>query len=66
MMVSLRRSEVDATGKPLYMKWEDVPQGFNTKTQCAKLKKPITDDEEPVAYVLCRYWNGYLPLYERR
>ncbi len=65
MKISLRRSEVEATGKPFYTRWQDVPEGYKTKTKCEELKQPVREGEEPVSYVLARLWNGYLPLYDR-
>jgi len=64
--ISLRRSQVEATGKPFYTSFEKVPPGLLTKTACRKAKAPVRDGEEPAAYVLCQAWNGYLPLYDRR
>lgn len=66
MEISLRPAEAKATGLPCYKTWDEVPEGLLTKTRCIKVKKPIGKDEKPVAYVLCRYWLGYLPLYDRR
>lgn len=65
MKVSLRREEVEATGKPFFYYYEDVPEGFVSKTQAKQMKKPVKEDEEPAAFVLNRRWNGYLPLYDR-
>lgn len=66
MKVSLRREQVEATGKPFYTKYESVPKGLYSKTQCMKMKAPIAENEEPEAYVFNRNWNGYLPLYKRK
>ncbi len=66
MTVSLRRSEAEATGKPLYKSYGDVPPGLLSKTACMKIKKPVRDEEQPEAYVLNRNWLGYMPLYDRR
>ena len=66
MAVSLRRGEAEATGKPLYKSYGDIPAGFLSKTACMKIKKPVQDGEEPEAYVLNRNWLGYMPLYDRR
>lgn len=66
MAISLRRSEAEATGKPLYKSYSDIPQGFLSKTACAKMKKPVQEGEAPEAYVLNRNWLGYMPLYDRR
>jgi len=66
MKVSLRRSEVELTGKPFYTDYQSVPKGLYSKTQCSKMKEPVKKDEEPVAYVLNRLWLGYLPLYKRK
>lgn len=65
MKTSLRRNEVESTGKPIYIKYKDVPEGLYSKTQCKSIGKPITQSEEPDAYVLNRLWNGYLGLYRR-
>lgn len=66
MQISLRRHEVEATGKPFYLEFYDVPEGLVTKTKAKQMKRPVGENEEPVAYVLCRAWNGYLPLYDRK
>lgn len=66
MAVSLRREEAEATGKPLYASYTDVPPGLYSKTACMKLKCPAAEDEAPAAYVLNRNWLGYMPLYDRR
>ena len=66
MAVSLRRAEAEATGKPLYTSYADVPPGLCSKTACMKLKRPAAADEAPAAYVLSRHWLGYMPLYDRR
>jgi len=66
MEISLRRHEVEATGKPFYTKYSDIPEGFVFKSQARKMKQPVQDGEEPVAYVLVRSMNGYMPLYDRR
>lgn len=63
--ISLRRSEVEATGKPFFTRWEDIPKSCMTKTKCKEHKQPVQEGEEPVAYVLARLWNNYLPLYDR-
>lgn len=65
MKVSLRRHEVEATGKPFYKSYDEVPGGYISKTQAAKMKMPVERNEEPAAYVLNRNWNGYMPLYFR-
>ena len=65
MEVSLRREEAEATGKPLYSYYADVPPGLWSKTVCALKKRPVAADEAPAAYVLNRNWLGYLPLYSR-
>lgn len=62
---SLGRQEVEATGKPFYTKYANVPEHLYSKTQCKRLKLPVIDEEEPDAYVLNRFWKGYLPLYGR-
>ncbi|OPY63647.1 MAG: hypothetical protein A4E56_00370 [Pelotomaculum sp. PtaU1.Bin065] len=64
--ISLYRSEVEESGKPFYTGFNKVPPGLLTKTACKKAKMSVKDGEEPVAYVLSRDWNGYLPLYDRR
>lgn len=66
MKVSFRRGEVEATGKPLYKSYREIPPGLLSKTACMKIKKPVQDGEEPEAYVLNRNWLGYMPLYDRR
>ena len=66
MQVSLRRHEVEATGKPFYTRWHQVPEGLVTKSAARQMKRPVQPGEEPVAYVLSGAWNGYLPLYDRR
>lgn len=66
MTVSLRREEAEATGKPLYKSYGEVPAGLCSKTACMKLKRPAAADEPPAAYVLNRKWLGYMPLYDRR
>lgn len=63
--VSLRRSEAEATGKPLYFSYDKVPKGLLSPTKCRAIHQPVTDGEEPAAYVLNRNWLGYLPLYWR-
>lgn len=65
MKVSLRREEVEATGKPFYTKYADVPKNLYSKSQCQKMGDPIKENEAPYAYVLNRQWLGYLPLYKR-
>lgn len=65
MKTSLRRSEVEETGKPFFTKYEDVPKDFFSKSQCTKMKQHVSEKEEPIAYVLNRQWLGYLPLYKR-
>ena len=65
MAVSLRREEAEATGKPLYKSYADIPPRLYSKSVCAFIKQPVTEDEEPAAYVLNRNWLGYLPLYRR-
>lgn len=65
MKVWLRREEVEATGKPFYTEYEDIPKGLFSRTQCTEMKQPIFQGEEPMAYVLNRNWNGYLLLYKR-
>ena len=66
MAVSLRRSEAEATGKPLYKSYADIPPGLLSKTACRKINRPVRVGEEPSAYVLSRHWLGYMPLYDRR
>jgi hypothetical protein len=66
MKVSLRRAEVEATGKPFYQYYANVPEGFVSKTMARQMNQPIQENEQPAAYVLNRQWNGYLPLYDRR
>lgn len=66
MQVSLRRKEVEATGKPFYKSFGDVPNGLVTKTRAKQMKRPVEGNEKPVAYVLCKPWLGYLPLYDRK
>jgi len=65
MEVSLRRAEAEATGKPLYASYADVPPGLYGKSACMKRKQPVKAGEAPAAYVLSRHWLGYLPLYSR-
>lgn len=65
MKVSLRREEAEATGKPMYKEYGEVPLGLLSKTRCMKLGQPVRGDEEPAAYVLNRNWLGYMPLYAR-
>lgn len=65
MKISLRRKEVEATGKPFYTSYGAVPEGLYSKTACKKMKRPVQADEEPAAYVLSRMWLGYMPLYFR-
>lgn len=66
MKISYRRNEVDELGLPRYTRFENVPKGLVTKTTAKKMKQPIGKHEEPVAFVLCPAWNGYLPLYDRQ
>lgn len=66
MSVSLRREEAEATGKPLYRSYSEVPKGLLSATACKKAKKQVRAGEEPEAYVLNRNWLGYLPLYARK
>lgn len=65
MKISLRRHEVEKTGKPFFTTYEDVPKNCFSKSQCKNMKQPVQEDEEPSAYVLNRLWHGYLPLYVR-
>jgi len=65
MKISLRRHEVEATGKPFYTKFSDVPEGLVLKSQARRMNQPVQEGEEPVAYVLVRRMNGYMPLYDR-
>ena len=65
MTVSLRRKEAEATGKPLYRSYSEIPKGLLSATACKKIKKPVRAGEEPEASVLNRNWLGYLPLYVR-
>ena len=63
---TLSREEVEATGKPLYTKYDDVPKNLHSKTTCNKIfKNPVSLNEMPAAYVLNRLYKGYLPLYKR-
>lgn len=39
--VPLRRHQVEATGKPFYTRWDQVPEGLVTKTAAKQMKKPI-------------------------
>ena len=39
MAVSLRREEAEATGKPLYKSYSDVPGGLLGATACKRIKK---------------------------
>ena len=66
MDISLRRKDAEATGKPLYQSYGEVPAGLLSATACKKAKCPIVDGEAPAAYVLSRQWLGYLPLYARQ
>lgn len=66
MTVSLRRKEAEATGKPLYRSYSEIPKGLLSATACKKIKKPVRAGEEQEAYVLNRNWLGYLPLYDRK
>ena len=66
MTVSLRRKEAEATGKPLYRSYSEIPKGLLSATACKKIKKPVRAGEEPEAYVLNQNWLGYLPLYDRK
>lgn len=65
MKVSLRRKEAEATGKPLYKSYSEIPKGLFSTAACKKMKKGVQENEEPEAYVLSRNWLGYLPLYRR-
>ena len=65
MQISLRRSEVEVTGKPFYKRWEDVLKGYMTKIKCKQIKQPVQEKEVPVAYISARLWNCYLPMYDR-
>lgn len=62
---TLSREEVEATGKPAYKKYADVPKNLHSKTTCKKIKSPVATNEMPAAYVLNRLYKGYLPLYKR-
>lgn len=42
---------------------EERQKNWYSKTQCKKMKKPVADGEEPVAF--SRAMHGYYPLYER-
>ena len=66
MTASLRRKEAEATGKPLYRSYSEIPKGLLSATACKKIKKPVRAGEEPEAYVLNRKWLGYLPWYDRK
>lgn len=59
------RRDAEETGLPLYLSREVVPAGLITKTHCAKAKRPICEEEKPVAYFLSRLNHGYIPLYKR-
>lgn len=47
------------------MNYSEVPEGLYSPTKCKQMKKPVKDDEKPVAYVLNRNFLGYLSLYKR-
>lgn len=49
------------SGKPY--KAEDRKENWYSKTQCLKMKKPVLEGEEPIAF--SRAMHGYYPLYQR-
>lgn len=51
-----------STGKPMYQNWGEREKLYS-QTQCQKMKKPVKDGEEPVAFY--RVQHGYCGLYER-
>lgn len=65
MKISIRPEVVKASGLPYYTSYQAVPKGLYTKTACKRMRKSVKKNEKPVAYVLARLWNGYLPLYKR-
>ena len=54
-----------STGLPMYDKksYAEVADKLISKTRCAKLKMPVKDGEEPVAFY--RVDRGYCGLYSR-
>lgn len=52
---------VKTTGKPY--KGIDRKKNWYSKTQCKKIKMPVKDGEEPVAFSIAMH--GYYALYER-
>ena len=54
-----------STGLPMYDKksYADVADKYLSKTRCAKIKKPVNEGEDPVAFY--RVDRGYCGLYLR-
>ncbi|MDY4574260.1 MAG: hypothetical protein SPD90_04305 [Intestinibacter sp.] len=56
-----------ATGLPMvdfgYANYIQKANVWLSKSRCLKIKKPVKDGEEPVAFL--RVYNGYVPLYYR-
>ena len=44
--------------------YAEVSDIYLSRTRCAKIKKPVKDDEEPVAFY--RVDRGYCGLYQRK
>lgn len=57
-----------ATGLPMvgfgYDNFSEKSNVWLSKSRCLKIKKPVNDGEEPVAFL--RVYNGYIPLYYRK
>ena len=54
-----------ATGLPMLERYnyEEYANKWLSKTRCQKIKQPVREGEEPVAFY--RIYNGYVPLYDR-
>lgn len=51
-----------STGLPMY-KHGDKFENLYSKSKCLKMKRPVADDEDPVAFY--KVMNGYCGLYRR-
>ena len=44
-------------------KYSEYADKYLSKSRCKLIKKPVKDDEQPIAFY--RVMNGYVPLYDR-
>ncbi len=58
----ISKAEVEATGKPRLMGWDQVPKGHKTKTQWGKEGMKLEEDAEPAAYVYIKGRNEHYEL----